>query len=860
MLLLFLVLPEDASGNVTVGDVTVSLVNGTAVISIPDLFAGNYTVHVTYSGDDKYNPFSTEVNIYVEEIDKSVVILAPEVTKFYGGSERFVVNVMNSKGIPWVNKNISIFINGISYNRTTDSNGTASIALKLNSGVYNVTVTVGNESVKSIVTILRTVNGTDVVKIYSNETYYYASFIDSEGIYLKNGTDVIFNINGVFYQCEVFGNEGLARLSINMPSGDYIITAINPITGEMTSNKIKVIAKIDTNISVGINSLNLEVGDNEVILVNLVPVDAGNITFHSDNESVVIVDSDGNIIAVGVGSTNITVSFDGDDKYNPAEVNVTVTVNVKEKVNSDINVSADAISEGEVAYVSVLLPGDATGNVTVILNGESNVININDTTVRGLNGVLSMLVAYDDLVADNYTVIAIYSGDDKYYPSNASSRFEVIKVIKENITMNIAINHISEGENATIRVTLPCDASGIVTALVNGKNYTTLVKDGDATLNILELTAGNYTISVSYLGDDKYNPVTDDVNVIVEEDTSDIVTANNVTKYYKGLERFVVFVKDYQGNPIANKSVNIFINGVTYSRNTDANGTASIALGLSSGKYNVTTTVDNTTINSVVTVLSSINGNDIVKVFRNDTQYYATFYDSMGNPLKEGSEVTFNINGVMYHRKTNENGVARLNINLNAGEYILTAINPVNGEMYSNNIIVISAIINNADLVKYYKNDSQYVVTILGADGKAVGAGENVTFNINGVFYTRQTNASGQAKLNINLNPGNYIITAIYNGCMVSNYIEVMPILFAEDLVKKYGTSDQFRVLLLDNQGNPFPNQNITFNINGVFYNRTTNVDGYAALNIKLGAAKDTYIITSSYNGTSISNKIIIED
>jgi hypothetical protein len=141
-----------------------------------------------------------------------------------------------------------------------------------------------------------------------------------------------------------------------------------------------------------------------------------------------------------------------------------------------------------------------------------------------------------------------------------------------------------------------------------------------------------------------------------------------------------------------------------------------------------------------------------------------------------------------------------------------------------------------------------------------VSAGENVTFNINGVMYTRQTNESGQAKLNINLGPGNYTITAMYNDCRVTNNIEVLPVLFAEDLVKKYGISDQFKALLVDGQGNPFPNQNITFNINGVFYQRTTNDEGYAALNIRLGSPNDSYIITSSFNGTNISNKITIVD
>ena len=82
--------------------------------------------------------------------------------------------------------------------------------------------------------------------------------------------------------------------------------------------------------------------------------------------------------------------------------------------------------------------------------------------------------------------------------------------------------------------------------------------------------------------------------------------------------------------------------------------------------------------------------------------------------------------------------------------------------MSSNNITVISRIVENNDLTKYYKNASQYTVKIIGDDGKPVGAGVEVTFNINGVFYTRTTNESGIAKLNINLQPGDYVITAEY--------------------------------------------------------------------------------------------------
>ena len=143
-------------------------------------------------------------------------------------------------------------------------------------------------------------------------------------------------------------------------------------------------------------------------------------------------------------------------------------------------------------------------------------------------------------------------------------------------------------------------------------------------------------------------------------------------------------------------------------------------------------------------------------------------------------------------------------------------------------------------------------------EGNPVGAGKDVIFNVNGIFYTRQTNESGQAKLNINLPQGNYTITAEYRGCRVSNNIEVLPVLRAENLTIKYGESDQFIAYLVDGQGRPYQGQTVFFNINGVLYNRTTDYDGRGILNIKLGAAVGYYPITSSFNGCNILNRIDI--
>ena len=334
--------------------------------------------------------------------------------------------------------------------------------------------------------------------------------------------------------------------------------------------------------------------------------------------------------------------------------------------------------------------------------------------------------------------------------------------------------------------------------------------------------------------------------------------AENLTKYFGSATPYTVVLKDSDGNFLTNQTITLNLNGRNYTRTTNENGTAKMNINLNSGEYTIIATFNGTdeypasTTTSTISILETIESSDLTKMYRNATPFEATFVDSEGNLIKH-QNVTFNINGVFYNRTTNENGTAKLNINLGQNTYIITAYNPLTGEQKSNNITVLPTIAENNNLVKYYRNASQYVVKLLDNEGNPV-ANASVTFNINGVFYNRTSNESGYAKLNINLQPGEYIITAEYNGCRVSNNISVLPIMTAEDLVKEYDKLEQFKVKLVDGEGKAADGEVITFNVNGVFYERTTGNDGIAALNIRLPVGK--YIITSSYNGTNIANNI----
>ncbi len=549
------------------------------------------------------------------------------------------------------------------------------------------------------------------------------------------------------------------------------------------------------------------------------------------------------ILTDGIFSTIFTSNISDIYQITANVDNEVLVINVT--VKGGVIIVPDVKLDGNNVTVDVNVnPSDATGNITFEING-------NNYTIYLINGSGNTTVC--GLANGNYTVELKYNGDETYPASNRTVEFTVDYVVKNETSVSVNVTTGDDSVSIEVEVT-PNDATGNVTFEINGTSYSLNLVDGKANTTISNLTPGNYSITVKYGGDENFNESSQEISFTIKDDGIKVV-APDVVKYFHGPERFAVNVTDNEGNPIANKSVTININGVPYTRTTNESGIASIAVNLGVGVYDITSTVDNTTAKSTITVLTTVNGTDVTKVFRNESQYYVTLRDSEGNYLAEGSQVEFNINGVMYYRYVSgDKGLARLNINLNAGEYIITATNLETGQMSSNNITVLPRLIENHDVTKYFRNATQYTVKVIGDDGNPVGAGENVTFNINGVFYNRTTDENGIAKLNINLAPGDYIITAIYKGFMVSNNITVLPVLTAENLTKTYGTSDQFVANLVDGQGNPLSGQNVSFNINGVFYDRTTDADGNAKLNINL--APGEYIVTSKYEYAVISNTV----
>ena len=96
----------------------------------------------------------------------------------------------------------------------------------------------------------------------------------------------------------------------------------------------------------------------------------------------------------------------------------------------------------------------------------------------------------------------------------------------------------------------------------------------------------------------------------------------------------------------------------------------------------------------------------------------------------------------------------------------------------------------------------------------------------------------------------------MFDGLSIGNSVKVLPTLVTGDLSMGYRDGSRFDAKTLDGEGNPLANQVVTFNVNGVFYQRTSGSDGVASLNINLMSGE--YIITSMWNNYQVGNKITI--
>ena len=541
--------PEDATGQVLI-DIDgvgyyVNVTNGVGTVQIPRMPSGIYPVNLTYAGDDRYLPSSNSTVFDVNKIPSYVIPTASNIA--VGKNEIIVFEVPGD-----ATGNLTVVINGETFTFDLDeilgvpfyADGKFSVAVSdgrgvlvlsgLSKGKYNVSVTY---------------NGNYKYLKSSNSTSFTVSEKETEieVVDCANGTvKVIVSDNATGNVTIKVGNEtytgevinGVAVITLdNVTAGEHDIEVIYSGDGKHSPKTVdsKVsIPKKSTPISVSAHDI--YVGETEHVVVT-VPQDAtGTVSIEINgiqyNATVENGKATFDVEGLAYGNKTVAVTYWGDGNY---ERNFTTGQFEVKKVPSTAKATSMDIKVGKDENIKISVPEDATGKVTV---------NIDGTEYSGtiVNGKVNVNVP--NLPAGKYKAVVTYEGDDKYLPCNTTTTFEVVKT---QTPISASGDYIEVGDDGTVTVNLPEDATGTVTITVDGKKYKSRVINGKAVFKVPGLTKGVHKVEVYYSGDDKY-----DAN---ETTTEIVVNGNEPNPHENGNNGFVnqkgIALSAYEtGNPI----------------------------------------------------------------------------------------------------------------------------------------------------------------------------------------------------------------------------------------------------------------------------------------------------------------------
>ena len=249
--------------------------------------------------------------------------------------------------------------------------------------------------------------------------------------------------------------------------------------------------KSDPNLSV--KSENVMYGDNLTVRVTLPNDASGNLTVIIGNITQTRVIENANTIFIfeniTAGNYPVTVNYSGNKKYLSQTKSTSVGVS---KYESSTKILIGEFEVGGDIVLTITTNSDATGNVTISINGVIETIELEDAKAIHI---------MKNVTRGDYIIKAIYNGNDKYLISEDTYKLEVDNL---NSTMNAIIDNITYGEVVTIQITLNDNATGNVSATVDGITNTSKVLNGKATITLVDVDAGIKNVVIFYTGDDTY--------------------------------------------------------------------------------------------------------------------------------------------------------------------------------------------------------------------------------------------------------------------------------------------------------------------------------------------------------------------
>lgn len=632
-----------------------------------------------------------------------------------------------------------------------------------------------------------------IVNNYSSTDIFYSTAVNTENVYLEFFNSTFKNLKSFDSRCKFLG---ASNTNVTM---SYVNYADNDCNFAVAYDKSFV--KIDNSVFKNSNWLSGSVNGMIWNVYNSSFININSLTFSSIND---------------YKSNFNGCLFDGG--------------NVEFRGNT-ITVGNSSFYNNKVIIVN---NDNQKGNLDFNYNywNNNNPKNMIDTTANvKLNYWIVKHLSAENLFNDSYKVVISYKLFDGSDYKDYDVRYVPIKPVRFTLIT-------SKGSNSLDSGTLIND----IFEFINTAN-----DDRNVVVSFTDNTKLNITL---------YNQHKVDTNIDLSQKTAkiwDIVEINvNIKDNKTGLAVDFGIVEIYLNNKLISSNN---VTGLAISK--------SITVDESKSFYNISVIYKGNnkyanSSNSAILRISSIPletviiSKDLTKYYKNGSQFDVVLKDVLGNVLV-GKIVKITINGVTYNKITNDKGEARLSINLFPGVYNITVLfedddNYVKS-LNTNKIVVLSKIITK------FVDNNKFIVKLVNDDGTPK-TNASLAIIANGVQYNRITNGSGEARLNVRLNPNNYIFAVTDGQEVVSSSVNVLSTIETSDISMFYKDGTKYSVKLCDLDGNIMPNKNVAITINGVTYNKVTDSNGVAYLNINLNPG--TYSVWATYGDKTVCNTVSI--
>ncbi|WP_405292945.1 hypothetical protein [Methanobrevibacter sp.] len=406
---------------------------------------------------------------------------------------------------------------------------------------------------------------------------------------------------------------------------------------------------------------------------------------------------------------------------------------------------------GEVSdyerYVSLMLPSNATGNLTVYNDNRKSVL----ACIPVVDG--KAVIDLSNVGVGIYEIRAYYDGDD-YEVKSFSATFRVMP--KVYISQDVVM-----GDNGTIFMDLD-NATGDVVIAMDGLDPKVLrIEEGivNYTFSTEGYSHGNHTVNFYYFGksfdgfifyeEDGRTKIDYPLHILPKETTSEGQSNREVV---------TIYVRDNETGNIAwdaEGTVQFFIDGVEVAVVEVVNGIATLDISqfkegdfvlswIYSGDKKYGSSSNSLPLN-VKHNTARINAGDANVLYANG-KYSVTVYNADG-AVASGVAVTFSINNKVFKTvNTDSKGIASVVITNAPGSYKITS--KALGVSVTKNLNVNHILSLKKAKVKKSAKKLVLQATLKKVNGKYL-KGKKITFKFNGKKYAAKTNKKGVAKATI---------------------------------------------------------------------------------------------------------------